>query len=83
MSLFHTILSQLQDKIAKESTSNETMARIISDVVRTTINPDQLTVKDTVLRIKAAPTLKMAITLQKQKILQQLQAEGFNIQTIQ
>jgi hypothetical protein len=82
-SLFHTILSQLQEKISKENSQSETIATIISGIIHTTITADQITVKDTTLRIKAAPTLKMMFKLQQQKILQALQTEGFTITTIQ
>jgi SOS response regulatory protein OraA/RecX len=83
MSLFHNILSQIQEKISKESIQHETVARILSDTLHTAITADQLTFKNGVLNIKVPPTLKMAINMQKQKILQALQAEGFSITTIQ
>ncbi|MES2224795.1 MAG: hypothetical protein V4478_02290 [Patescibacteria group bacterium] len=83
MSLFHTILSQLQEKIAKETTATETVAGIVSTVLGTTIAPSQITISKTTLRLKVAPTVKMVLTLRKQKLLASLQEAGVAITEIQ
>lgn len=83
MSLFHNILSQIQDKMSLETGKNEAVAALLSDILHTTVTSGQITIKDTTLRIQAAPTLKMAIKMQQQKIVEVLQSKGFNITVIQ
>ncbi len=83
MSLFHNILSQLQEKIAKETTATETIAGIVSTVLGTTVTPAQITINKTTLRLKVAPTIKMVVTLRKQKLLASLQEAGVAITEIQ
>jgi hypothetical protein len=82
MSLFHSILSQLQEKINKETTTTESIAAIISTTIGTTITKDQITVHGSTIRIKSSPTLKMAVSLNKQKILTAIQQTHQSITTI-
>ncbi|GEM_PF-2117957 len=82
MSLFQDILSKLQDSYTKETTAKETIARVISDALHTTITADQITVQGTTIRIKTAPTIKMAIMLKKEKLLASLQEASLNITVI-
>lgn len=83
MDLFQSILSQLKDKIEKDGAVNEHAAKVISDILKTTIAPDQLSVTKGTLRIKASPTLKMAIKLNNAKILKALQDTGMKIHQVQ
>ena len=83
MSLFQSILSQLEEKISKKSNINEKAALVISTVLHTTVNADQIMIQDSTLRIKAAPTIKMAIMLNCEKIIKALQEVGIDITTIQ
>ncbi len=83
MDLFQSILSQLKDKIAKDGAVTEDSAKIISDIVKTTITPNQITIVKGVLRIKASPTLKMVLLLNNTKILKALQESGVNIHQVQ
>lgn len=83
MSLFHNILAQLQEKITKETNATETIAGIVSEVLRTTVAPSQIQVQGTTLRLKVAPTLKMTLMLRKQKLLASLQEAGVDIKNIQ
>ncbi len=83
MSLFHDILSQLQEKIAKETANTEAAAQVISGVLHTTITKEQVSIHGTTLRLKVSPTLKMALMLQKEKLLTALRTAGFDINTIQ
>ncbi len=83
MSLFKSILSQIQEKISKENSECEKIARIISETLHTTIIADQIILRDTSLRLKVSPTIKMTLVLQQNKILAALQAEGIKITTIQ
>jgi hypothetical protein len=83
MSLFHSILSQLQQKIDKETTATVDIAAIVSVTLGTTIHKEQLILQGTTLRIKSTPTLKMAISLKREKILIALKAAGTTITTIQ
>lgn len=66
-----------------ETGKNEAVAALLSDILHTTVTSGQITIKDTTLRIQAAPTLKMAIKMQQQKIVEVLQSKGFNITVIQ
>jgi hypothetical protein len=83
MSLFNSILSQIQEKISKESLEHEKIAQIITNTLHTTIIAEQITVRDTTLRLKVAPTIKMTLLLQREKLLAALQAAGIKITIIQ
>jgi hypothetical protein len=83
MSLFNDILSKLQDGYSKETQATETIAKIVSETLHTTVTKEQISVHGTTLRIKAAPTLKMVINLKKEKLLASLQEAGIKISTIQ
>jgi hypothetical protein len=83
MSLFHTILAQLQEKITKETDATEAIAGIVSEVLHTAITPNQIQVQGTTLRLKVPPTLKMTLMLRKQKLLASLQEAGVDIREIQ
>jgi hypothetical protein len=83
MSLFNSILSQIQEKISKESVEHEKIAQIISHTLRTTITAEQIMVRDATLRLKVAPTIKMTLLLQREKLLTALQDAGIKITTIQ
>ncbi|MDB5254737.1 MAG: hypothetical protein JWL92_113 [Candidatus Nomurabacteria bacterium] len=83
MDLFQSILSQLKDKIDKDSSVTVDAAKIISDITKTTILPDQITIVKGVLRIKASPTLKMVLMLNNAKILKALQDSGVKIHQVQ
>jgi len=83
MSLFNDILGQIEQRISKKNSIKETIADILSNQLHTTITPDQITIRDTTLNIKAAPTIKMAITLNRQKLLKALQEKEISITIIQ
>ena len=82
-SLFQNLLSQLEEKISKKNSVHEKIAKIVSEVLHTTITADQITLQDTTIRIKTAPTAKMALMLNKEKIITALQKEGIDVTTIQ
>jgi hypothetical protein len=82
MSLFNDILSQIENRMSKKSSQQETVAAIVSTVLHTTITADQITVRDTALSIKASPTIKMAVNLNKEKILKALQDAELPIETL-
>ena len=82
MSLFHSILSQLEDKINKKNEQNEQIAAIVGSVLHTTIIADQVALRDTTLRIKASATVKMAVMLNNEKLLKALNNAGFDINVI-
>lgn len=83
MDLFQSILSQLKDKIDKDSSVTVEAAKIISTITKATITSDQITIVKGVLRIKASPTLKMVLMLNNAKILKALQDEGIKIHQVQ
>jgi hypothetical protein len=82
MGLFNDILSQLEQKISKNNSAKEIIADIVSTTLHTTVHPDQINVHDFNLSIKANPTIKMAMMLNKEKILKKLQEANIDIKTI-
>lgn len=82
MSLFNTILAGIQDKIFKETHSKESIAHILEEVLHTHFTADQIKVKDSVLTVSAAPTIKMAIKLKEQILLQSLKSQDIIISSI-
>lgn len=82
MSLFHSILSQLEEKINKKNDQNEQIALIVGTVLHTAIIADQIAIRDTTLRIKASATVKMALMLNKEKLLKALNEAGIKITAI-
>ncbi len=83
MSLFNDILSQIENRMSKKNSQQETVASIVSTILHTTITADQITIRDTTLNIKVGPTIKMAINLNKNKLLQALQDAEVDIKNIQ
>jgi len=82
-SLFHSLLSQLEEKISAKNSVNEKVSLIITSLLHTTITADQIIIQETILRIKAAPTIKMAITLNREKIIKTLNEKGIEVTIIQ
>lgn len=82
MSLFHSILSQIQEKLSKETIQTDQLAVVISEVIKTPISKDQLVVRGSTLKIQGAPTLKMTILLNKEKILNKVREINTSITTI-
>jgi hypothetical protein len=82
MGLFNDILSQLEQNISKNNSSKEIIADIVSTTLHTMVHPDQINVHDNNLNIKANPTIKMAIMLNKEKILKKLKEANIDIKTI-
>lgn len=83
ISLFQSLLSQLEEKISKKSNANEKIALVISAVLHTNITADQISLEDSILRIKALPTIKMAIMLKTKKLIETLHEAGIEVKTIQ
>jgi hypothetical protein len=82
MSLFNTILAGIQDKIFKENVSKESIAYVLEEILHTHFTTDQIKVKDSVLTVSAAPTVKMAIKLKEQILLQTLKSQDIFITAI-
>ena len=73
MSLFQSILSELEKKISIKNTTHEKTALIVSAVLHTTITAEQIIIQDTTLRINAGPTIKMALSLNRERLIIALQ----------
>jgi hypothetical protein len=82
MSLFHSILSGLQDNFNKETAQTEELAKNISDILGATVTKEQLVVKKNTLYIKVPATLKMAIALNKEKLLVRVKEVNSSITAI-
>jgi hypothetical protein len=83
MDLFQSVLAKLKEKIDADSSVTVDAAKIISDITKTTISSDKITIVKGVLRIKASPTLKMVLMLNDAKILKVLQDSGVKIHQVQ
>lgn len=83
MDLFQSVLAKLKEKIDADSSVTVEAAKIISEITKTTVVPDQITIVKGVLRIKASPTLKMVLMLNNAKILKALQDGGIKIHQVQ
>jgi hypothetical protein len=82
MSLFNDVLQSLQKKISAAQGNKEEIATIVSKVLGVTVLPDQVTVKNGVLVLAVAPTIKMSLRIKAATILQKLQAEKIPIYSI-
>lgn len=69
MSLFQTLLSQIEKQLETNNARKALFVAVLRDVVGVTIDPDSISVKDTVLYLRVSPTVRMAISLKKQKII--------------
>lgn len=82
MSLFQSVLAQLQEKIIKNHTDIEQVARIVSMVLGVTIVSESLLLKKGILTITAPATVKMAIKLKQKALITALFEEGISVTTI-
>ena len=82
MSLFHSILSQIQEKISKETIQTDQIAAIISGVIKIPISKEQIVIKGTSIKVQGTPTLKMTLLLHKEKILTKIKEINPTITTI-
>lgn len=82
MSLFQNVLKKITKTLQEKGALQETIATTCSEVVGIAIPPDAIKLRDTTLYIKIAPTQKLAITLNAQKIISALQTKGITVTTI-
>ena len=80
MSLFSSILEELTKKLSTGEQYKKEIAETVSSIVGFTFLPDHMIIKNGVLFINASPTVKTAILLRKQKILENVRK--YNIKTI-
>lgn len=81
MSLFHSILARLEAQVIKEASGTEEVATIVSSVLGTTVSPEQIKIKQSVLTLNVPATLKLALKLKQTKLVEAL--EKYKISKVQ
>jgi|GEM_PF-3526749 len=70
MSLFSSILDSLKEKIDANTAYKQIVIQGLKEVVGVSVHPDtSMSLKDGVLTLSVAPTLKSAILLKKETLL--------------
>ncbi len=83
MSFFNSILRDLQQKINSQQDYKGDIITVIKNITNVTLHVDEIiSFKQTVLTLKTAPTIKMAIILKKQKIITALQEKNITVTNI-
>jgi hypothetical protein len=82
MSLFQSILSQLQDKFLKESDRCADIARIVSEILHIPIVPEQVIYKKGNITLQVSPTIKMAIRIKEEELKTLLRKESIEVFSI-
>lgn len=82
MSLFQNVLKKITATLQEKGALQETVAATCGEIIGITIPPDAIKLRDTTLYIKIAPTQKLAVTLNAQKIITTLQTKGITVTTI-
>jgi hypothetical protein len=83
MSLFHSILAQIEQNLSKSHSNTEQVAAILTASLGTTITHDQISVKNGTAYIQASGTVKMALRFKKDRILKEFKASNIAITAIQ
>lgn len=82
MSLFHSVLAQIEQTLVANNSHTTLMANIISTTLGTTISPDVLRVQENTLYITTSGSIKMAIKLRQKALITALQQAHFTITAI-
>lgn len=79
MNLFQKTLEQLSNKILGAANYKKDVADEISKLLGVKILEDQITIKEKTIYIKVSPTIKTALILKKNSILDFLKKHNINI----
>lgn len=82
MSIFHDILSKLEDKFKKETNRCEEIAEVLTTVLGTKVEGEQVVHKGTIIKLNVLPTLKMAVKMKEGRIISALKDKGIDVDTI-
>jgi hypothetical protein len=82
MQLFQNILSSLHQKILIQQESQSAVTDVINSVLGTSLTNDQVKIKDGVLIVSSAPTIKLTLKLKERLVREALQEKGFSITSI-
>lgn len=83
MSLFHQILQKLQHGFTDEIEKRKQIAKIISSVVGISISQKECVLRNGTVYVHVVPTLKMAISLKRERIIKELKEQQISITSIQ
>lgn len=72
MGLFDTILSSLKDKLDTDRALKQSIATTIKQITGLTVGIDTIHIKKGSVYLSISSTAKLAITLHKEKLLQEL-----------
>lgn len=83
MSLFADILANLKHKIDAQNAYRYQIVQVLKEIIGITVDPTAITsLKDGVLTINVPPTIKMAINLKIDAIIQSLRAKQIPVSRI-
>ncbi len=79
MGLFDALLGNLKQKLSQEAETKTALSAILSTTLGLTVSPEMLSIKETTLYVQGSPTIKMAINLHQERILEALKVGKFSI----
>ena len=79
MSLFTTILTELENKLNRAHGQKDALARIMTEVLHTPVSGDQITLREGVVTTRVPPTIKFAIKLKQVELVARMKREGYNV----
>ena len=82
MSLFNSLLQSIKHGFEKENNTKKEIIKTIKEIINTTIQENSLKIKDKKLTILTTPTIKMAINLKKDLILNSFKSNNIDINQI-
>ena len=82
MSLFKKILSDIQANFTQQENNNKHLITIINTLSGTVITTNNIKIKKGTLQLLVSPTVKMAILLKKDAILQEFKKQEISIGSI-
>lgn len=84
MSLFDSFLNNLKAKVDAQTAYKRVVQECIKEVLGVTISEESiLSLKDGVLRLGVNPTLKSAINLKQERLLERFKESSLTIRVIQ
>lgn len=82
MGLFDSILSRIKQDLDARTASKQVLSDAIYEAVNIRVSVDALELKDGLLRITVAPTIKAALLLKKEALLAHLTKQSLPVSRI-